>query len=165
MSETNPTSVTSSILVEIPAERAFTTFTEDIGSWWPPEHHLLQSDLAEMVFEPRRGGRVYDRGVDGSECQWATVLAFEPPHRVVFSWNVNLAWRIEEDPAKVSEVEVTFVPDGPERTRVTLEHRHIDRHGEGWEEMRAAVGSPEGWEMGLGRFVRRTEQLQSPSSP
>ena len=83
-------------------------FTDDIGSWWPPEHHILQSELAEMVFEPRQGGHVYDRGVDGSECHWARVLVYEPPERVVFSWNINLAWQIEDDPSKVSEVEVTF---------------------------------------------------------
>jgi uncharacterized protein YndB with AHSA1/START domain len=82
------TAVRSSIVIEAPADRAFSVFTEDIGSWWNPDHHILGSELAEMVFEPRVGGHVFDRGVDGSECRWARVLAYEPPVRVVFSWDV-----------------------------------------------------------------------------
>ena len=65
------TSIRTSIAVDAPIEHAFTVFTEDIGSWWPPDHHILEAELAEMVFEPREGGHVYDRGVDGSECRWA----------------------------------------------------------------------------------------------
>ncbi len=147
--------VTSSIVVDTPIERAFSIFTDDIGSWWPPEHHILESQLAEMVFEPRVGGRVVDRGVDGSECAWATVLAYEPPERIVFSWNITLDWKIETDPGRSSEVEVRFASETPDRTRVTLEHRHIERHGDGWEQMQQAVGSPEGWQVGLGRFAAR----------
>ncbi len=131
-------------------ERAFTVFTEDMGSWWPPEHHLIAAPLASMVFEPKVGGDVYDVGEDGSRCRWARVLAYEPPSRVVFSWDVSLQWQVETDPGRTSEVEVRFVPEGDTRTRVELEHRHLDRHGEGWEGMRDAVGSPEGWAIGLG---------------
>ena len=149
------TSVQSSIVVDAPIDRAFSVFTDDIGSWWPPEHHILQAGLAEMVFEPQTGGRVYDRGVDGTECHWADVLAFEPPHRLVISWNVSVQWAIEEDPAKRSEVEVRFFADSPDRTRVELEHRYIDRHGDGWEQMHAAVGAPEGWDLGLQRLAAR----------
>jgi uncharacterized protein YndB with AHSA1/START domain len=164
MSDVQTTSTKTSILVEVPVDRAFAVFTEDIGSWWPPEHHILQSELVEMVFEPRQGGHVYDRGVDGSECHWARVLAYEPPERVVFSWNINLAWQVEDDPSKVSEVEVTFVSETPGRTRVTLEHRHIDRHGVGWQQMRDAVASPDGWGLGLRRFAKRVEETHIPSS-
>ena len=149
------TAVQTSIVVDAPQERAFSVFTTDIGSWWPPEHHILQAGLAEMVFEPRVGGNVYDRGVDGSECRWARVLVYEPPGRVVFSWDISLQWQIESDPARTSEVEIRFVPEGPDRTRVELEHRYIDRHGEGWEGMRDAVGSPDGWAIGLERFAKR----------
>src|SRR5262249_47659902 len=78
------TSVRTSIVVDTPIARAFSVFTDDIGSWWNPEHHIIEVELAEMVFEPRAGGHVYDRGVDGSECRWARVLVYEPPHRVVF---------------------------------------------------------------------------------
>jgi hypothetical protein len=96
-----------------------------------------------MVFEPREGGHIYDRGVDGSECHWARVLAYEPPTRLVFSWDINLQWQLESDPQRTSEVEVLFVAEGPDRTRVVLEHRNIDRHGEGWEQMRDVVASPD----------------------
>jgi uncharacterized protein YndB with AHSA1/START domain len=149
------TSVQTSIVVEVPIERAFSVFTDDIGSWWNPEHHILDAELAEMVFEPRVGGHVYDRGVDGSECRWARVLAYEPPNRVVFSWDINTQWQLETDLERTSEVEVRFVAEEPDRTRVELEHRNLDRHGEGWERMRDAVGSDEGWPVGLRDFAAR----------
>jgi uncharacterized protein YndB with AHSA1/START domain len=164
MTESLSSSVESSIVVEAPIHRAFAVFTEDIGSWWPPEHHILESELAEMVFEPRQGGHVYDRGTDGSVCRWARVLAYEPPERVVFSWDVSMAWQIENDPEKTSEVEVRFISETPARTRVVLEHRNIDRHGEGWEHMRDAVGSPEGWTVGLARFAARLHGSSIPTS-
>jgi uncharacterized protein YndB with AHSA1/START domain len=153
--QTSDTSVQTSIVVEAPVERAFSVFTDDIGSWWTPGHHILQAELAEMVFEPRVGGHVIDRGVDGSECRWARVLAYEPPTRLVFSWDIDLQWQLETDPARTSEVEVRFIAEGPSRTRVELEHRHLDRHGEGWEQMRAAVGAPDGWGQGLARLADR----------
>jgi uncharacterized protein YndB with AHSA1/START domain len=149
----NTTAVRTSIVVDATPERAFTVFTAEMGTWWPPEHHLLEADLSETVFEPRVGGRIYDKGVDGSDCTWARVLAYEPPDRVVFSWDIGLDWTIETDHARTSEVELRFVPDGPERTRVELEHRHLERHGEGWEAMRDAVGSPDGWGVGMRRFA------------
>jgi uncharacterized protein YndB with AHSA1/START domain len=148
-------SVRTQVVVEAPIERAFSVFTEDIGSWWNPDHHILEAELAEMVFEPRAGGHVYDRGVDGSECRWARVLAYEPPDRIVFSWDINPQWQLESDLEKTSEVEVRFTPEAPERTRVELEHRHLDRHGEGWEGIRDAVGSPDGWPDGLRAFAER----------
>ena len=151
------TAVQTSIVVEAPPERAFSFFTDEIGKWWPPEHHILQVELAEMVFEPRVGGHIYDRGVDGSECRWSRVLAYEPPERVVFSWDISLQWEIEADPAKTSEVEIRFIPEGPNQTRVELEHRNLDRHGEGWEQMRDAVGSPDGWGAGLRRFAEHVK--------
>jgi uncharacterized protein YndB with AHSA1/START domain len=147
------TAVRTSIVVDAPVERAFDVFTQQMPSWWHPDHHILRGELAEMVFEPRVGGSIYDRGVDGSECRWARVLAYEPPSRVVFSWDIDLEWKIETDPDKTSEVEVRFSAEGPERTRVELEHRNLDRHGAGWERMRDAVGSPGGWGAGLQRFA------------
>jgi len=147
------TSVTASIVVAAPIDRAFAVFTADIGTWWSPDHHILEAELAEMVFEPRVGGHVYDRGVDGSECRWARVLVYEPPARVVISWDISARWQIETDPAKCSEVEVRFTAEAPDRTRVVLEHRELERHGEGWEAHRDAVGSPNGWAGGLRRFA------------
>jgi len=155
------TSITTSIVVDAPVDTAFAVFTTDMASWWPPEHHLLQAPLESMVFEARAGGRVYDVGTDGSECQWARVLAYDPPNRVVFSWDISVAWQIETDPSRTSEVEVRFVPEGEHRTRVELEHRHLDRHGEGWEGVRDAVRSEGGWGMGLQRFAHRAAERAS----
>jgi uncharacterized protein YndB with AHSA1/START domain len=146
-------SVQTSIVVDAPIERAFSVFTDGIGSWWPEDHHILQAELAEMVFEPREGGHVYDRGADGSECRWARVLAYEPPSRVVISWDIDTRWQLETDPEKTSEVEVRFVAEAADRTRVELEHRKLERHGDGWEQIRDAVGSPGGWSRGLGQFA------------
>ena len=156
--QTADTSVQSTIVVDAPIERAFSVFTDGVGSWWPREHHILQAEVAEMVFEPRQGGHVYDRGVDGSECRWARVLAYEPPERVVFSWDISTSWRLESDPEKTSEIEVRFIAEDSEHTRVELEHRNIERHGEGWEKMRDAVGSPGGWLRGLEAFAERVRK-------
>jgi uncharacterized protein YndB with AHSA1/START domain len=149
------TSVRTQVVVEAPIERAFRVFTEDFGSFKPPEHNMLGVEIAETVFEPRVGGHLYDRGVDGSECRWARVLAYEPPNRVVISWDISPQWQIEPDPEKTSEVEVRFVSEAPGRTRVELEHRNLDRHGPGWEPERDAVGGEGGWPLYLRRFAER----------
>jgi uncharacterized protein YndB with AHSA1/START domain len=147
------TSVRATVVVEAPIERAFRVFTEDFGSFKPPEHNMLGVEIAETVFEPRAGGHLYDRGVDGSECRWARVLAYEPPNRVVISWDISPQWQIETNLEKTSEVEVRFISEAPERTRVELEHRNLDRHGEGWEGERDGVASPGGWPLYLERFA------------
>jgi uncharacterized protein YndB with AHSA1/START domain len=147
------TSVRASIVVEAPLERAFAVFTEDFGRFKPPEHNLLQAEIAETVFEPREGGHIYDRGVDGSECRWARVLAYEPPTRVVFSWDISPHWQIETDLEKTSEVEVRFVAEAQERTRVELEHRNLERHGTGWEGVRDGVAGGDGWPLYLRRYA------------
>ena len=146
------TTVRNSILVEAPIERAFRVFTEDFDRIKPREHNMLEVEIAETVFEPREGGRVYDRGVDGSECQWARVLAYEPPDRVVFSWDINPHWQIETELERTSEVEVRFISETPERTRVELEHRNLERHGDGWEGVREGVGGDAGWPLYLQRY-------------
>jgi uncharacterized protein YndB with AHSA1/START domain len=151
------TSVRSSIVVEAPIDRAFSMFTEGIGSWFPSEYNLLAVDIAERVFEPRVGGQIYDRGTDGSECHWARVLAYDPPNRVMFSWDIGTQWQIETDPAKTSEVDVQFTAETPERTRVELEHRHLDRHGEGWEQTRDTVAGDGGWPGCLRAFSAQLE--------
>jgi uncharacterized protein YndB with AHSA1/START domain len=153
MSVEQGTSVKEQIVVEAPLERAFSVFTEDFGSFKPREHNMLAVEIAETVFETRVGGHIYDRGVDGSECRWARVLAYEPPNRVVFSWDISPQWQIETDPEKTSEVEVTFISETPERTRVELEHRNLERHGPGWEPERDAVAGDGGWPLYLRRFA------------
>jgi uncharacterized protein YndB with AHSA1/START domain len=147
------TSVRTSIVVEASIERAFAVFTEDFGRFKPREHNMLGVEIAETVFETRVGGRLYDRGVDGSECHWARVLAYEPPHRVVFSWDISPQWRVETDLDRTSEVEVRFTAESSARTRVDLEHRNIDRHGAGWESVRHGVSSDDGWPLYLQRFA------------
>ncbi|MGX7680293.1 SRPBCC domain-containing protein [Jatrophihabitans sp. DSM 45814] len=145
MTTTDATTVSTSVEVDAPIARAFHVFTAEIDTWWDKDKHILEAPLAEMVFEPFVGGNIIDRGTDGSECRWARVLAYEPPSRVSFSWDINIQWQIETDPERASEVEITFTELTPERTRVVLTHRYLDRHGEGWEGMRDAVGS--GWRL------------------
>jgi uncharacterized protein YndB with AHSA1/START domain len=147
------TSVRNQVVVNVPVERAFAVFTEQMDRIKPREHNLLGVDIERTVFEPRVGGRIYDRGTDGSECEWATVLAYEPPHRVVFSWNISPYWQVEEDPSRRSEVEVRFTTEDEQRTRVELEHRHLDRHGDGWERARDGVAAPDGWSLYLSRYA------------
>ena len=139
------TTVRTSVEVAVSPERAFELFTTEIASWWDEDKHILKAPLADMVFEPFVGGQIIDRGVDGSECRWARVLVYEPPRRVCFSWDINLQWQLESDPERCSEVEITFEPVAETQTRVTLTHRHLDRHGPGWEGMRDAVTG--GWNL------------------
>jgi len=136
--------VRHAVTVPLPIERAFSVFTEGFDTWWPRTHKIGGADLAEAVLELRTGGRWYERDVDGSECEWGKVIAFEPPRRLVFSWQINTNWQYEPDPAQASEVEVLFTEQGGD-TRVELEHRHIERHGPGAEEMRQSFESPGGW--------------------
>ena len=145
--------VSKSIVVEAPQERAFETFTARFGDFKPLEHNLMASPIAETVFEPRVGGHIYDRAEDGSECRWARVLVYEPPSRVVFSWDIGPTWELESNPDNASEVEVRFVAEGDTRTRVELEHRHIDRHGPGWESVAEGVDGDAGWPLYLERFA------------
>ena len=153
--QASDTSTQHSIVVEAPIERAFSVFTDDFGSFKPRDHNLLEVEIAETVFESHVGGNIYDRGVDGSECRWARVLAYEPPNRVVFSWDISPQWQIETDHDKTSEVEVRFIAEAPDRTRVELEHRNLDRHGEGWEAERDGVGGDQGWPLYLDRFAEQ----------
>ena len=153
MSTQTDTSIRTSIVVEAPIERAFAVFVEDFDRVKPREHNMLGADIAETVFEPRAGGHIYDRGVDGSECRWARVLAYEPPNRVVFSWDISPYWQIEADLDKASEVEVRFIAETDTRTRVELEHRNLDRHGEGWPGLAEGVRGDQGWPLYLQRYA------------
>jgi uncharacterized protein YndB with AHSA1/START domain len=146
------TSVRAAIEVEAPIERAFRVFTEQFDRVKPREHNMLGVEIAESVIEPYAGGRVYDRGVDGSEFQWGRVIAFEPPTRLVLGWHLNPQFQVESDLDKTSEVELRFIAESPDRTRVELEHRYLDRHGDGWENERDAVGGDDGWPVYLRRF-------------
>jgi uncharacterized protein YndB with AHSA1/START domain len=154
MTQTEAAVVRRQVLVDAPIARAFRVFTERFGDFKPREHNLLGSPIAETVFEPRVGGHIYDRAADGSECRWARILAYEPPNRLVFSWDISPRWQLETDPDLTSEVEVRFVAENVSRTRVLLEHRHLDRHGSGWQGLADGVGGDGGWPLYLARYAQ-----------
>ena len=137
--------VRKSITVKASQERAFEVFTAGFDTWWPREHHIGKSPMKRAFVEGRVGGRCYSEQIDGTECNWGTVLAWDPPRRFVFAWQITTKWEFEPDVAKSSEVEVRFTPLGDGSTRVDLEHRHLARHGADFAGMRSAVDSPKGW--------------------
>ena len=144
--------VRKTITVETSQERAFSVFTEGMATWWPLDtHHIGAADAATAVLEPRVGGRLFERGVDGSECDWGRVLVWEPPGRFAFVWQINAEW--QPDTSVESEVEVRFVADGPSRTRVELEHRNLESFGAQAESMRETFDGSGGWTSLLQRFA------------
>jgi len=145
--------VVREIVVGAPIEDAFKTFVNGFGTWWPPEHHIGDRTIVEFRIEPAIGGRCYDVDTDGGENHWGTVLALEPPTRFVFAWHIQGDWSIDLDPARQSEVEVTFAVVGPGRTAVRLEHRNLERHGGGAAGVHAGVDSPGGWSGTLRRYA------------
>lgn len=154
MSETSTIpAIHATITVSVPIERAFRVFTDSFNTWWPAEYHIGQADIAEAVLEPREGGRWYERGVDGSECDWGRVLTWEPPHRLVVTWQINGEWQFDTDPLHASEIEVRFTSDGTGRTTVEVEHRLLDRLV-GGQAIRDAIGQGGGWGSLLERFAK-----------
>jgi uncharacterized protein YndB with AHSA1/START domain len=151
--QASQTAIRKQVVVAAPLERAFRVFVDDFDRIKPHEHNLLQSPIAETVFDPRVGGHIYDRATDGSECRWARVLVYEPPTRIVFTWDISPQWQIESDQNKTSEVEVRFISEAPDRTRVELEHRYLDRHGPGWETERDGIAGDGGWPLYLRRYA------------
>ena len=153
MSLANDTVVQRAIVVNVPIADAFSTFVNRFGDFKPREHNMLGVPIARTTFDAHVGGHIYDVGEDGSECRWARVLAYEPPNRVVFSWDISPYWQIEVDSERTSEVEVRFVSETPQRTRVELEHRNLERHGDGWEGVRDGVANDGGWPLYLARYA------------
>ena len=145
--------IRKSVVVNTGVDRAFALFIDRFDATKPREHNLLSVPIAETVFEPRVGGYIYDIGIDGSRCEWSRVLVYEPPSRVVFSWDIGPTWQLESDPAKTSEVEVRFTAESDDRTLVELEHRHLDRHGIGWQAVADGVDGDAGWPLYLSRYV------------
>ncbi|MDQ6897866.1 MAG: SRPBCC family protein [Actinomycetota bacterium] len=148
-------SVRHEVLVDLPPAQAFSTFA-DLDRIKPREHNMLAVPIEATVLEPRAGGDVYDRGVDGSICRWGRVLVFDPPRTIAFSWDIGPDWQIASDLSRTSEVVVTFAPEGEQRTRVTLVHRNLDRHGDGWESVRDGIDAPDGWPLYLARYQTLT---------
>ncbi len=154
--QTDLTAITLEISVDVPVEHAFAVFTQRFDEIKPRQHNMLAVPIAKTVLEPRVGGTIHDIGTDGSVCAWSRVLAYDPPHRIVFSWDITPRWQVETDPERASEVEVRFEEEGPERTKVVLVHRHLDRHGEGWQVFTALGDS--GWPLYLERYRALTER-------
>jgi uncharacterized protein YndB with AHSA1/START domain len=150
--------VRKSIVVNASVDRAFHVFTAEHDTWWPRSHHIGKAPMKKAVIEGKVGGRCYSEQTDGTECDWGTVLAWEPPHRVVLAWQINGNWQFEPDLARSSEVEVRFTPQPGGSTRIDLEHRYLGRHGEGATAMRTAVDSPNGWASLLGLFAASVQQ-------
>jgi len=135
--------VRKSVRVSAVPARAFEVFTARFGRWWPPSHSIGSSPQKDVQIEPRVGGRWFERGEDGSECDWGKVLVWEPPDRVILGWQLNSEFKY--DPSVTTEVEVRFIADGANATRVELEHRHLERLGEKGHDLRKGIDSPEGW--------------------
>ena len=147
------TSVRKTVTVNAPIERAFDVFTNGFGTWWPPTHHIAEVDMADAILEPRVGGRWYERGIDGSECDWGSVLDYDRPNHVAVSWRLNGEFQYDPDPAHQSRVDVWFTSEGEGVTRVQLVHSQLDRHGETWKALRDGVSSDGGWGSLLGMFA------------
>jgi len=147
----NVEAVRKKVVVATSAERAFRVFTDGIDRWWPREHHIGASPLKRAVLEPRAGGRWYAVCEDGSECDTGKVLTWDPPHRLVLGWQITAQWKF--DPGFLTEVEVTFTPEGPKKTLVQLEHRNLERYGASATELRKSIDSPGGWGQTLENFA------------
>jgi len=158
---TTDTPVLKNITVKTEPEHAFRVFTEDIDSWWPREYHIGKAPLKKMILEGKPGGRCYADQTDGTESDWGRVLVWDPPRRLVIAWQITPEWGYEPDPARASEVEVRFTPQPGGSTRVDLEHRHLKRHGAGWENLRTAVESEGGWSFFLERFAARVASISA----
>jgi len=144
--------LTATLTINLPLEQTFRFFTESFNAWWPNQYHIGQSDIAEAVLEGRVGGRWYERGVDGSECDWGEVRVWEPPHRLVVTWQINGYWQYDPDPAHASEVEVRFTAGGPDQTVVDVVHGHLDRLVAG-QELRDGITGGGGWISLLEQFA------------
>jgi len=149
--------VKADVTVNVSQKKAFEVFTQQYASWVPDGQYLSPQRPTAVVIEPKADGRFFERAADGKESDWGRVRVFESPSRFVFGWHLNTNWQFVADPNQASEVEVRFIPDGPSKTRVELEHRHFDRHGDGAEGLRAAVASEGGWPLTLQAFAKACE--------
>jgi uncharacterized protein YndB with AHSA1/START domain len=143
--------------VKGPPEIAWCVFTEEMGTWWPlATHKIGKTKAVDALIEPRVGGRWYERGDDGSTCDWGRVLSWEPPSRLVLSWEISADF--QHDPNLKTEVEVRFIAEGKDGTRVELEHRHLDRYGARRDEVRRIFDSDMGWKALLDAFADRASE-------
>ncbi len=151
-SVTAAVAVQCEVTVNLAAARAFDLFTESMSKWWPATHHIAKEPFADIVMEPRAGGRWFERDQSAGECEWGEVLAWEPPSCVLLAWHLTPDWEYDPDPEHASQVEIRFIRVDAQTTRVTLEHSGFERHGAGAERMRESVASTGGWPQILGAF-------------
>jgi uncharacterized protein YndB with AHSA1/START domain len=160
MTEQTALPVQKSVTVKATPERAFEIFTADFDRWWPRSHHIGKAPMKKAIIEPRAGGRCYTEQTDGTECDWGTVLVWDPPQRLVLAWQIDARWQYEPDRAKSSEVDVRFTREGDGLTRVDLEHRQLERHGADAAAIRTAIDSPNGWGGLLEMYAAQVAQSQ-----
>jgi len=146
--------VRKSVRVQVPIERAFSVFVEQMETWWPAEHHIGANPFQSIIVEPRVGGRWYERDSEGNDCEWGRVRAWDPPRQVTLSWHLGPDWKFDPDLTKSSDVAIRFTSEGPVATLVELEHSGIERHGEGHEQLRMALDSPNAWTRTLEEFAK-----------
>lgn len=149
--------LSAKLTVAAPIERAFHVFTSSFGTWWPSDYHIGKADMADAILEPKVGGRWFERGADGSECDWGRVLEWEPPRRLLVTWQINGQWQYDPDPEHASEIEVRFTADGPEQTVVELRHRHLDRLVLG-QALREGISGGGGWIAVLAAFAAAADK-------
>ena len=152
--------VRKTLHVEVPIERAFKVFTQQMGKWWPASHHVGSTPFRDILIDPFAGGRWYEINVEGVEGVWGSVLEWEPPKKVVLGWHLQPDWSFSADVARASEVALEFIAEGPESTRVEFEHRRLDKHGEGWIKMREQVSAPGGWPTILAIYVEAVQRKE-----
>jgi uncharacterized protein YndB with AHSA1/START domain len=156
--QTTDVPVYKTISVKASPARAFHVFTEEFDAWWPRSHHIGKAPMKKAIIQSAVGGRCYTEQTDGTDCDWGTVLVWDPPHRLVLAWQIDGHWQYESDLAKSSEVEVRFTPEPDGSTRVDLEHRYLSRHGADAGAIRTAIDSPNGWGGLLTLFAAQVEQ-------
>lgn len=145
--------VRRTVTVTAGQEEAFRMFTERFGTWWPRDYSIGAAEMDDFIVEPKVGGRWYEVGVDGTECDTGRVTGYEPPSRIVLAWHLDGSWQYDPDPEHASEVDVRFFAEGADHTRVELEHRFFERHGDGAAAVRGAVDSPGGWDFCLAPYT------------
>jgi len=155
--------VRKAVVVNTPTNHAFKVFTERMSDWWPKSHHIGTQIPQAIILEPHPGGRWYERGPDAVECQWGQVLVWSPPERIILGWQLSADWTY--DPDFVTEIEIRFIEEGPERTRVEFEHRNLDRYGDRAAEHARILDSPNAWSEILGRFHIVAEGRELPADP
>lgn len=164
--------VLKTIRVNAPIQRAFEVFTQQMESWWPASHHIGTIPFVAIFIEPRVGGRWFEQNAEGSHCDWGTVLAWDPPHRVRLSWHVGPGhnspdWVADQtlDLNRASEVEVRFHAEGPSTTLIELEHSKIERHGQGAAQLRELFDSPGAWSFILASLAAKIDGASAPVMP